>query len=190
MARFEPSAVFVCKPIFRSEGFITVRQEYAKRLREKAGNLPLCPGVYIMKNSSGKVIYVGKSRALKNRVSQYFHDNNFNSKTDAMTHNVYDFDYIICETEMEALTLENSLIKLYRPRYNILLKDDKSYPYLVATLGEEYPRLIMSRKREAGKINITVRIRVQIRFIPSSRLCAKPSGFPIARSIFRRTRAK
>lgn len=104
-----------------------------------------------MKNSSGKVIYVGKSRALKNRVSQYFHDNNFNSKTDAMTHNVYDFDYIICETEMEALTLENSLIKLYRPRYNILLKDDKSYPYLVATLGEEYPRLIMSRKREAGK---------------------------------------
>ena len=146
-----PLPFFVCKPIFRSEGFITVRQEYAKRLREKAGNLPLCPGVYIMKNSSGKVIYVGKSRALKNRVSQYFHDNNFNSKTDAMTHNVYDFDYIICETEMEALTLENSLIKLYRPRYNILLKDDKSYPYLVATLGEEYPRLIMSRKREAGK---------------------------------------
>lgn len=146
-----PLPFFVCKPIFRWEGFVTVRQEYAKRLREKAGNLPLCPGVYIMKNSSGKVIYVGKSRALKNRVSQYFHDNNFNSKTDAMTHNVYDFDYIICETEMEALTLENSLIKLYRPRYNILLKDDKSYPYLVATLGEEYPRLIMSRKREAGK---------------------------------------
>ena len=105
-----------------------------------------------MKNSSGKVIYVGKSRALKNRVSQYFHENDFkNSKTDAMTYNVYDFDYIICETEIEALTLENSLIKLYRPRYNILLKDDKSYPYLVATLGEEYPRLIMSRKREAGK---------------------------------------
>lgn len=105
-----------------------------------------------MKNSSGKVIYVGKSRALKNRVSQYFRDGDFkNNKTDAMTYNVFDFDYILCETETEALTLENNLIKLYRPRYNILLKDDKTYPYLVATLGEEYPRLILSRKREADK---------------------------------------
>lgn len=121
--------------------------KYAKRLREKAATLPLRPGVYIMRSKNGTVIYVGKSRALKNRVSQYFHESAQNVKTDAMTSNVYDFDYILCDTEMEALTLENSLIKLYRPKYNILLKDDKTYPYLAIT-NEEYPRLIMTRSRD------------------------------------------
>ena len=119
---------------------------YAERLREKAATLPLRPGVYIMKAKSGTVIYVGKSRALKNRVSQYFHESAKNAKTDAMTANIFDFDYILCDTEMEALTLENSLIKLYKPKYNILLKDDKSYPYLAVT-NEEYPRFIMTRTR-------------------------------------------
>ena len=119
---------------------------YAERLREKAGTLPLRPGVYIMKAKNGTVIYVGKSRALKNRVSQYFHESAKNAKTDAMTANIFDFDYILCDTEMEALTLENSLIKLYKPKYNILLKDDKSYPYLAVT-NEEYPRFIMTRTR-------------------------------------------
>ena len=119
---------------------------YAERLREKASTLPLRPGVYIMRAKSGTVIYVGKSRALKNRVSQYFHESAQNAKTDAMTSNIYDFDYILCDTEMEALTLENSLIKLYQPKYNILLKDDKSYPYLAVT-NEEYPRFIITRTR-------------------------------------------
>ncbi|MBQ0010274.1 MAG: excinuclease ABC subunit UvrC, partial [Ruminococcus sp.] len=129
-----------------------VNETYAAHLREKASHLPLSPGVYLMKNASGTVIYVGKSRALRNRVSQYFHENpSFNEKTHAMTHAVCDFDVILCQTEMEALTLENSLIKLYQPHYNILLKDDKSYPYLVATLGEPFPRLTVSRKREPGK---------------------------------------
>jgi excinuclease ABC subunit C len=120
--------------------------KYAERLRKKASTLPLRPGVYIMKSKSGTVIYVGKSRALKNRVSQYFHDSVKNVKTDAMTANIYDFDYILCDTEIEALTLENSLIKLYKPKYNILLKDDKSYPYLAVT-NEEYPRFMMTRTR-------------------------------------------
>lgn len=129
-----------------------VREEFAARLREKAATLPLTPGVYIMKDRAGKVIYVGKSRAIKNRVSQYFHESGQNSmKTDAMTAHIFDFDYILCDTEIEALTLENSLIKLYTPRYNIKLKDDKSYPYLKATVGEEFPRFVMTRKREAGK---------------------------------------
>ncbi len=119
---------------------------YAERLREKASTLPLRPGVYIMRAAGGTVIYVGKSRALKNRVSQYFHESAQNAKTDAMTANIYDFDYILCDTEMEALTLENSLIKLYKPKYNILLKDDKSYPYLAVT-NEEYPRFVMTRTR-------------------------------------------
>lgn len=129
-----------------------VNSEYAARLREKAAALPLSPGVYIMKDKGGKVIYVGKSRALKNRVSQYFHENaGHGPKTEMMTSHIHDFDYILCDTEIEALTLENSLIKLYHPRYNIKLKDDKSYPYLKATVGEEFPRFLMTRKRESEK---------------------------------------
>ena len=94
-----------------------VREEYAARLKEKAATLPLTPGVYIMKDRTGKVIYVGKSRAIKNRVSQYFHESGQNSmKTDAMTAHIFDFDYILCDTEIEAMTLENSLIKIYKPR--------------------------------------------------------------------------
>ena len=129
-----------------------VKAEYGERLRAKAATLPLTPGVYIMRDTAGKVIYVGKSRAIKNRVSGYFQESGQNSlKTDAMTANVFDFDYILCDTEMEALTLENSLIKLYHPRYNIKLKDDKSYPYLKATVGEEFPRFVMTRTRENEK---------------------------------------
>lgn len=129
-----------------------VNSTYAAHLREKAASLPLSPGVYIMRDAGGKVIYVGKSRAIKNRVSQYFHENTGSGpKTEAMTSHVADFDYILCDTEMEALTLENSLIKLYHPRYNIKLKDDKSYPYLKATLDEPFPRFVMTRRREAGR---------------------------------------
>ncbi len=129
-----------------------VNPQYAAHLREKASSLPLSPGVYIMKDAGSKVIYVGKSRALKNRVSQYFHESlNAGPKTDKMTSYVADFDYILCDTEIEALTLENSLIKLYHPRYNIKLKDDKSYPYLKATVDEEFPRFVITRKREKGK---------------------------------------
>ena len=129
-----------------------VNSEYAARLREKAAALPLSPGVYIMKDKGGKVIYVGKSRALKNRVSQYFHENaGHGPKTEMMPSHIHDFDYILCDTEIEALTLENSLIKLYHPRYNIKLKDDKSYPYLKATIGEDFPRFLMTRKRESEK---------------------------------------
>lgn len=129
-----------------------VNPEYAERLREKAASLPFSPGVYIMRDISGKVIYVGKSRTIKNRVSQYFHENSGNGpKTDVMTSRIFDFDYILCDTEIEALTLENSLIKLYHPKYNIKLKDDKAYPYLKATVDEEYPRFLMTRRRDSDK---------------------------------------
>ncbi len=99
-----------------------------------------------MKNSRGDIIYVGKSAALKNRVSQYFSESSKNTKTASMVSNVYDFDYILCDTETEALALENSKIKQYSPKYNIKLKDDKTYPYVKIT-NEEYPRLISTRKR-------------------------------------------
>ena len=109
-------------------------------LLEKANSLPFTPGVYIMRDRSGKIIYVGKSRKLKARVSQYFQNSRKNIKTQKMVDSVYDFDYILCSTEIEALSLENTLIKQHTPRYNIKLKDAKSYPYIKITAGE-YPRL-------------------------------------------------
>ncbi len=116
-------------------------------LKEKLKKLPMCPGVYIMKNSSGDVIYVGKSKLLKNRVNSYFmQSKNHSPKTVALVSNIADFDYIMTDTEVEALVLECNLIKKYRPKYNILLKDDKHYPYIKLTLNEEFPRIYMTRK--------------------------------------------
>ena len=120
------------------------------RLRDKAGSLPLSPGVYIMKNKDGDVIYVGKSKKLKNRVTSYFVGQSHTYKTAKMVSLVYDFDYIICNTEIEALTLENVLIKKHSPRYNIKLKDAKSYPYIKVT-NEEYPRLFVTRERKSDR---------------------------------------
>jgi len=120
--------------------------EIRKELLKKALELPLVPGVYIMHDAKDKVIYVGKSRKLQNRVSQYFMDNEKTVKTARMVASVRRFEYIVCSTEMEALTLENNLIKQHTPKYNIRLKDAKSYPYIKLS-GGEYPRLSMSRKR-------------------------------------------
>lgn len=119
-------------------------------LLEKANTLPLSPGVYIMKDKWGKVIYVGKSRKLKNRVSQYFQSSVKNLKTAKMVSLVDDFEYFLCDTEMEALTLENRLIKQHTPKYNIRLKDSKSYPYIKVTDGQ-YPKIMYSRKRVSDR---------------------------------------
>ena len=124
-----------------------------KRLAEllnKANDLPLSPGVYIMKDKSGTVVYVGKSRKLKNRVSQYFQNSKKNFKTAKMVSAAEDFEYILCKTEIEALSLENTLIKKYSPKYNIKLKDAKSYPYIKIT-DEEYPKIIFTRTRKNDK---------------------------------------
>jgi excinuclease ABC subunit C len=115
-------------------------------LREKANSLPMTPGVYIMKNSSGEIIYVGKSKKLKARVTTYFTGNGHTPKTAKMVSCVRDFDYIVCDSEIEALTLENVLIKKHAPKYNIKLKDAKSYPFVKIT-REEYPRLAVTRDR-------------------------------------------
>lgn len=112
-----------------------------KELRKKAMALPLQPGVYIMKNKDKKIIYIGKAKALKNRVSSYFGSHtNHTLKVIRMVENVDDFDYILCDSEFEALVLECSLIKQHRPKYNILLKDDKGYNYIKITKGE-FPRI-------------------------------------------------
>ena len=112
-----------------------------KELRRKAMALPLTPGVYIMKNKDKKIIYIGKAKALKNRVSSYFGSHsNHSLKVIRMVENVDDFDYILCDTEFEALVLECSLIKQHMPKYNILLKDDKGYNYIKIT-KEEFPHI-------------------------------------------------
>ena len=121
-----------------------------ERLRDKANSLPSSPGVYIMKSSDAKIIYVGKSKKLKNRVTSYFSSNTRSLKTAKMVALVHDFDYIVCSSEIEALTLENVLIKKHSPKYNIKLKDAKSYPYIKVT-ADEFPRLYVTRDRRSDK---------------------------------------
>ncbi|MBR5479260.1 MAG: excinuclease ABC subunit UvrC [Clostridia bacterium] len=121
-------------------------------LHDKARSLPELPGVYIMKNKVGEIIYVGKAKKLINRVSSYFAPNpNHNYKTSVMVSKVHSFDYIVTDTEFEALVLENSLIKRHKPRYNILLKDDKGYPFIRLDIKAEYPRFsIVSKISDDG----------------------------------------
>ncbi|EIF2087248.1 excinuclease ABC subunit UvrC [Clostridium perfringens] len=108
--------------------------------------LPDKPGVYIMKNSLGEVIYVGKAKVLKNRVRQYFQNSkNHSEKVRAMVKNIAEFEYIVTDSEMEALILECNLIKKYSPRYNIALKDDKFYPFIKITTNEDFPRVYVTR---------------------------------------------
>ena len=118
-----------------------------EQIKNLINTLPSSPGVYLMKNDADKVIYVGKAVSLKNRVSQYFRKSGHTDlKVSAMVSNVSYFDYIVTDSEMEALILENNLIKEYNPPYNILLRDDKTYPYVKVTVQEEFPRVIKTRK--------------------------------------------
>lgn len=124
------------------------KTEIIAQLREKAGSLPLTPGVYLMKDGAGKIIYVGKSKALRNRVSSYFTDLDGHSvKTARMVSLVRSFEYILTDTNMEALALENRLIKLHMPKFNIRLKDGKSYPYIKITFNREFPEILFTRRR-------------------------------------------
>jgi excinuclease ABC subunit C len=117
-----------------------------EQLKEKALGLPLTPGVYIMLDRSGEVIYVGKAKALKNRVVSYFRDTNQSPKTMVMVSKVDSFDVIMVRNEFEALITENQLIKLHKPKYNILLKDDKGFPYLRVDMREAYPKFEVAAK--------------------------------------------
>lgn len=109
--------------------------------------LPDKPGVYLMKDIKGNIIYVGKATSLKNRVKSYFHDSSFTSaKISAIASNTSKIDYLITSSELEALMLESSLIKKYKPKYNVMYKDDKTYPFFKLTINENFPRLIITRK--------------------------------------------
>ncbi|MBU3179678.1 excinuclease ABC subunit UvrC [Clostridium psychrophilum] len=117
-------------------------------------SLPDAPGVYLMRNNLGEIIYVGKAKILKNRVRQYFKKSkNHSVKVKAMVKNISEFEYIVTDSEMEALILECNLIKRYSPRYNILLKDDKRYPFIKITINEEFPRVFVTRNiaNDGGK---------------------------------------
>lgn len=123
-------------------------------IKENLKKLPDTPGVYMHKDRLGQVIYVGKAISLRNRVRQYFQNSaNQHPKVRAMVANIAEFEYITCQTEMEALILECNLIKKYEPKYNILLRDDKTYPYIKVTMQEEFPRVLKTRlvKKDGSK---------------------------------------
>ncbi|MBR7163774.1 MAG: excinuclease ABC subunit UvrC [Clostridia bacterium] len=143
-------------------------------------NLPEDPGVYLMKNEAGKVIYVGKAKVLKNRIKQYFTAvENHTPKVRAMVSNIDSFEYIITDSELEALILECNLIKKYKPYYNILLKDDKHYPYIKVTIRDEYPRIFLARKmlkdgnKYYGPYTSSAAVREAIDMV--SKLCKLPT---------------
>ena len=116
-------------------------------IQEHLKQLPAEPGVYLMKDKFDNIIYVGKAKILKNRVRQYFQSSkNHSSKVKSMVKNIDKFEYIITDSELEALILECNLIKKYKPKYNVLLRDDKTYPYIKVTTNEDFPRVLKVRK--------------------------------------------
>ena len=121
---------------------------WSEKLEEKIRMLPDSPGCYLMKDAAGEIIYVGKAVNLKNRVRSYFRDTAHTPKVAAMIAHIDDFDILLCETNLEALILECNLIKLHKPYYNILLKDDKHYPYLKVDMRQPFPRLELCRRME------------------------------------------
>src|SRR3954471_21539221 len=115
-------------------------------LREKVAQLPLAPGVYLYKDAAAKVIYVGKAKILRARVRSYFNEDKLSdAKTGSLISEARDIDYILVDNEKEALALENNLIKQYKPRFNVLLRDDKTYPYIKLT-NERFPRVFVTRR--------------------------------------------
>lgn len=122
------------------------KHEKSAELKEKVSILPDTPGVYMYYDAEGKVIYVGKAKNLKRRVSSYFNHTHLSTRTNLLVRAIADMSYIVVPTEQDALNLENSMIKEYQPRYNVLLKDDKSYPWIVVT-NELYPRVFLTRTK-------------------------------------------
>ena len=116
-------------------------------LQQKIRTIPASPGVYLYKNTEGEVIYVGKAKSLRHRVSSYFHEGRIaDAKTGTLVREAADVDYIVVANNKEALALENHLIKQKKPRFNILLRDDKTYPYVKLTLADRYPRVYVTRR--------------------------------------------
>lgn len=158
-------------------------------IKENLKKLPDSPGVYIHKDKLGQVIYVGKAVSLRNRVRQYFQSSaNHSAKVRAMVSNIAEFEYITCRTEMEALILECNLIKKYMPKYNVLLRDDKTYPYVKVTVNEEFPRVLKTRLikkdgskyfgpySDAGAVNAIIELLNGIYMLKRCSMTAFPQG--------------
>ena len=128
-----------------------------ENIKNKLALLPDTPGVYQYFDKTGKIIYVGKAKNLKRRVSSYFNKVHDSPKTNILVKNIYDLQYIVVKTEEDALHLENSLIKAYKPRYNVLLKDDKTYPW-ICLRNEHFPRVFLTRKVIRTGRNIMARM--------------------------------
>ena len=129
-----------------------MRSKVRSELLDKAKSLATSPGVYLMKEASGQTLYVGKAKSLKSRVSSYFQPiQHEHPRTELMLSNAFDFEVIHTETEQEALVLECTLIKRYKPKFNVRLKDDKQYPYLKISVDLDFPRIEWTRK--VGKEN-------------------------------------
>src|SRR6267378_3996464 len=123
-----------------------------ERLKVRLREIPDRPGVYLHKNAAGEVIYVGKARNLRNRVNAYLVGKGVRDpKTFALTTEIEEIDFVTTNNELEAILLENNLIKQHQPRYNILLRDDKTYPYLKVTMSEDFPRVVFTRRLDRKK---------------------------------------
>ncbi len=159
-------------------------------IQEQLKKLPDCPGCYLHKDSFGQIIYVGKAISLRRRVRQYFQSpENHTPKVRRMVQDIAEFEYITCGSEMEALVLECNLIKKYRPKYNILLRDDKTYPYIKVTLQEDYPRLVKTRRivsdgakyfgpyADAGAVNVILDLLNSAYGLKRCRADSFPPGF-------------
>jgi len=159
-------------------------------IKEELKKLPDCPGCYLHKDEFGQIIYVGKAISLRNRVRQYFQSpKNQTPKTRELVKHIAEFEYITAGSEMEALILECNLIKRYRPKYNILLRDDKTYPYIKVTLGEEYPRILKTRRvindgsryfgpyADAGSVNTIIDLLDSVYSLKRCNARSFPEGF-------------
>jgi len=120
--------------------------EHSPALRRKLTDLPTQPGVYLYRDQEGSLLYVGKAKVLRNRVKSYFQSRQLDGKTRRLVARIWDLEFVVCETELEALVLENNFIKEHRPPYNILLRDDKSYPYVKLTWKNAFPQVFVTRK--------------------------------------------
>ena len=121
-------------------------------LEEKLKEIPPSPGVYLHKDGAGRVIYVGKAKNLRSRVRSYFRARPFDRKTDALVGQITDFEFILTDNEVEALILEASLVKQHKPRYNVKLQDDKSYPHLKLTINEPFPKVVITRRIQQNEV--------------------------------------
>ncbi len=159
-------------------------------IKENLKKLPDCPGVYLHKDKLGEVIYVGKAISLRNRVRQYFQSSrNHDAKVRAMVSHIAEFEYITVSSELEALILECNLIKKYMPKYNVLLRDDKTYPYIKVTVNEDYPRLVKTRRvlndgsryfgpySDAGAVNRIIELLSRIYSLKHCSAKTFPEGF-------------